>query len=609
MSLKDTLVKWNEAAGLFDKGESDKALDLLENDCGDSSKIMFTIGSIQLRAGRHPEAIQAFTAAVTKDEHLAVAYFQRGIAYYSDQNYEMALEDFDEAFRRLRGNDRIDYTQLGMAHKLYMCEVLFNRGLALAGLNDMQYAQEDVASAAEWKREVKHQRIEEVAAAFASGAFSLASTPLYTLDSECIFRPPKDKIASAGTVFKAQKAKVVAAVRQGDNYSGFSGRQLLESAASGNVDAARQLLAKGSASLPSYELAEPEYDEFAEDDPPPVAAPPTTRAPPPARSVPRSAPPAKAVPAASQARPAQQPSRPAAPAVTRPPAVAAAAAPTYQSPQQQYQAQQQQQQQQQQHYAAQQAAILAKSTVPAAANNAKLSQYTKPNPAASLPRMAQMQASRPAPAPAAAPAASRPGPSAARPGAGAARPAAAAGGDAYAQPFQTPTTYAANPSRPAANPSRPAAAPGRPAAAPMGAGAGAPRVSAMASKFGTPAPAAAAAAPSNAGFANLRKTGNAFGGGVGGGVGGGAAPPPAAATVQKLKIKCHYKDTRVIVLSQDASYNELCDMIQSKFNISGLALQYKDDEGDMVLLSDQTDLDVARESLGERMQLWCVEPK
>lgn len=45
--------------------------------------------------------------------------------------FEDAVADFEHAHLYLRGNLTIDYNQLGLKFRLYSCEVLFNKGLAL----------------------------------------------------------------------------------------------------------------------------------------------------------------------------------------------------------------------------------------------------------------------------------------------------------------------------------------------------------------------------------------------------------------------------------------------------------------------------------------------
>jgi len=63
--------------------------------------------------------------------------------------------------QHLRSNELIDYTQLGMAYQLQAAEVLHNRALCKARLNDPNGARADLAVAQELKSTKEHDRIDE----------------------------------------------------------------------------------------------------------------------------------------------------------------------------------------------------------------------------------------------------------------------------------------------------------------------------------------------------------------------------------------------------------------------------------------------------------------
>jgi tetratricopeptide (TPR) repeat protein len=52
-----------------------------------------------LNAERYTEAIQYLDEAIRLDPRYAVAYSNRGVAYYSLGQYENAIKDYDEAIR------------------------------------------------------------------------------------------------------------------------------------------------------------------------------------------------------------------------------------------------------------------------------------------------------------------------------------------------------------------------------------------------------------------------------------------------------------------------------------------------------------------------------
>ena len=91
--------------------------------------------------------MDCYQRAVRLDQYLAVAYFQQGVSNFLMGDFEEALANFNDTLLYLRGNNNIDYEQLGLKFKLYSCEVLFNRGLCYmylqqndAGLLDLSFA-------------------------------------------------------------------------------------------------------------------------------------------------------------------------------------------------------------------------------------------------------------------------------------------------------------------------------------------------------------------------------------------------------------------------------------------------------------------------------------
>src|SRR6201996_497266 len=91
--------------------------------------------------------VACYVEAIKLDQYLAVAYFQQGVSNFLMGDFEEALVNFNDTLLYLRGNNNIDYEQLGLKFKLYSCEVLFNRGLCYiylqqkeAGMQDFSFA-------------------------------------------------------------------------------------------------------------------------------------------------------------------------------------------------------------------------------------------------------------------------------------------------------------------------------------------------------------------------------------------------------------------------------------------------------------------------------------
>jgi tetratricopeptide (TPR) repeat protein len=98
---------------------------------------------------------------VRLDQYLAVAYFQQGVSNFLMGDFEEALANFNDTLLYLRGNNNIDYEQLGLKFKLYSCEVLFNRGLCYIYLQQKEAGMQDLSFAAKEKVVPDHDVIDE----------------------------------------------------------------------------------------------------------------------------------------------------------------------------------------------------------------------------------------------------------------------------------------------------------------------------------------------------------------------------------------------------------------------------------------------------------------
>jgi hypothetical protein len=90
-----------------------------------------------------------------------VAYFQQGVSNFLVGDFEEALANFNDTLLYLRGNNMIDYAQLGLMFKLYSCEVLFNRGLCYIYLQQKEAGMQDFSFAVKEKVVEDHNVIDE----------------------------------------------------------------------------------------------------------------------------------------------------------------------------------------------------------------------------------------------------------------------------------------------------------------------------------------------------------------------------------------------------------------------------------------------------------------
>jgi len=216
MSLKAELEIWAGALKAYDEEDFDRSLDMFSR-IAESSKILTNMGLIYATIGEHELAVEQFNAATSLDKYLAVAYFQCGVSNFLIGRYPMALKDFEEALLYLRGNQAINYEQLGLKFKLFSAEVLFNKGLCLLYLNNFNDGMRDLENARLEKVTEEHSVIDDAIAERGEG-YTVFSIPVGIL-----YRPSENKLKNAKTKDYLGKARLVAAADQSDAYTTFTG--------------------------------------------------------------------------------------------------------------------------------------------------------------------------------------------------------------------------------------------------------------------------------------------------------------------------------------------------------------------------------------------------
>lgn len=207
MSLKQEIETWVAALAAYDHNEFDNALKCFEQ-IADTSKIFFNLGVINATLGEHGKAVDFYQQAVQLDQYLAVAYFQQGVSNFLMGDFEEALANFNDTLLYLRGNNNIDYEQLGLKFKLYSCEVLFNRGLCYIYLQQKDAGMQDLKFAAREKVVPDHDVIEEAIKEEAEG-YTVFSIPVGV-----VYRPNEAKVRNLQSKDYLGKARLVAAQDQ-----------------------------------------------------------------------------------------------------------------------------------------------------------------------------------------------------------------------------------------------------------------------------------------------------------------------------------------------------------------------------------------------------------
>ncbi|KAJ4525065.1 hypothetical protein HRR83_000722 [Exophiala dermatitidis] len=216
MSLKQEIETWVEALNHYDNQEFEEALVTFDT-IADTSKILFNCGVIHATIGEHDRAVECYQRAIKLDQYLAVAYFQQGVSNFLVGDFEEALANFNDTLLYLRGNTYIDYEQLGLKFKLYSCEVLFNRGLCYMYLQQEESGLQDFSFAQKEKMTPDHDVIDDAIKERAAGYV------VFSIPVGCIYRPNEAKVKNLKAKDYLGKARLIATSNSQNTGTGFSG--------------------------------------------------------------------------------------------------------------------------------------------------------------------------------------------------------------------------------------------------------------------------------------------------------------------------------------------------------------------------------------------------
>ncbi|KAJ3230187.1 Neutrophil cytosol factor 2 [Chytriomyces hyalinus] len=224
-SVKDELLQWNDACQLFEAKDYKQSLILLDA-IADTSKIHFSMGIAFINIKKEEQAIAALSKAIACDKYMAIAYYVRGILFFRRDFFAEAIADFSDALENMRSNLIIDYTQIGMAHKLHAFEIAFNRGLCYSanGKMDAAIADFDDADRMHPSTGDKLALEEKIDQAVDLGDRAVDYVNVFEMDySKAVFKPSEEKVKNAKRVNYLGSSKVVAGVDETDAFAGFSG--------------------------------------------------------------------------------------------------------------------------------------------------------------------------------------------------------------------------------------------------------------------------------------------------------------------------------------------------------------------------------------------------
>ncbi|KAJ7725562.1 hypothetical protein B0H16DRAFT_1332633 [Mycena metata] len=249
LQIKAELEIWAAALKAYDEEDFEKALDLFSR-IDDSSKILTNMGLIYAMLGEHEAAVEKFLEATSLDTYLAVAYFQCGVSNFLLERYELAYKDFEEALLYMRGQQVINYEQLGLKFTLFSAEVLFNLGLCLISLGRVEEGLAKMEEAKRVKATEEHNIIDD-AIHYRGEGFTVWSIPKGVL-----YRPSEKTILSSKAKDYMGKINLIAASNSRDSPVRSEGNDRLQQGITPTVTSGggKESDATGEHSDPPHEL-------------------------------------------------------------------------------------------------------------------------------------------------------------------------------------------------------------------------------------------------------------------------------------------------------------------------------------------------------------------
>ncbi|KAJ7065249.1 hypothetical protein C8F01DRAFT_982295 [Mycena amicta] len=199
-----------------------------------SAMVSNNMGLLHMALGRHEKALRRFTDAMTRDNYLTIAYFQRGVSHFLLERYRPAGRDFKRAWLSLRGTDEINYEPLGLPFRLFASEILFNLGLSRIRLGRIDNGLDYLEKAKQLTMTEDHDVVDEVIERRGEG-FTVFSIPPGVL-----YWPPDKKLTSITPKDYMGKAILIAATDPNDLTTDFIGPQLAAARRQGQIPTPHQ---------------------------------------------------------------------------------------------------------------------------------------------------------------------------------------------------------------------------------------------------------------------------------------------------------------------------------------------------------------------------------
>ncbi|XP_068167056.1 NADPH oxidase activator 1 [Antennarius striatus] len=217
MLYSELLKLWNEAVQAVDAKDWQGALDKLEKISEPTSRTLFNAASVHVTLGQLDLAVKALDLTISKDERLAVGFFQRAAVLMQIDKLDEALSDCIWAQKHMRGNTVIDYKQLGLRFKLYDWQVMYNAAAVYCRMGQWEQASDVLLSVSQERGGGRGGVIE---AGMDSVMREEVLAPLLVPEG-VVFRPKKQDVEQLKQRDFLGKPKVISSLIPNDDFGGF----------------------------------------------------------------------------------------------------------------------------------------------------------------------------------------------------------------------------------------------------------------------------------------------------------------------------------------------------------------------------------------------------
>ncbi|XP_061134617.1 NADPH oxidase activator 1 isoform X2 [Syngnathus typhle] len=211
MLYTELLQLWNESVHAMDNKDWQGALEKLDQITEPTYRTLFNAASAHICLGQLDAALMALDLTIVKDQHLAVAFFQRAAVMMQLDRLDEALSDCVWAQTHLRGNMVIDYRQLGLRYKLYSWQVLHNAAAVYCRMDQWDQARDILIS------QTQGGNLEM---ALDSVLRKETLAPL-NVPEGVVFRPRKKDVEQLKQRDFLGKSKVISSMIPNDDFGGF----------------------------------------------------------------------------------------------------------------------------------------------------------------------------------------------------------------------------------------------------------------------------------------------------------------------------------------------------------------------------------------------------